>query len=389
MRVLGMISGTSHDGVDCAVVDLDPDDGTGDLVMTVRHRDSIPYDDGLRRRIRDALPPAPTSFHEVCALDTLIGRAFAEAAAACTAAVPGIELAVSHGQTMYHLVDGGTALGTLQLGQPAWIAERTGLPVVSDLRARDIAAGGQGAPLASTLDRMLLRGRDGVPAALNLGGISNVTVVDADGARAWDIGPANALLDAVVVDRDAHPAGYDAGGAIAATGSVDARLLETLLAEPYYRLAPPKSTGKELFHLDHVRRALAAVGRTGIGTADLLATLVALTVRTVADALEPERATEVFVSGGGARNTLMMSALADALPGARVTTTDELGVAADDKEAVLMALIGWSTVHGLPANTPSATGAVGARMLGSITPGGEPLRLSALTRAPVAIRIRA
>ncbi|MGH8883111.1 MAG: anhydro-N-acetylmuramic acid kinase, partial [Stackebrandtia sp.] len=219
MRVLGMISGTSHDGVDSAVVDFAAD---GDMVRgRIVHTDATPYPASLRARLAAALPPASTSLAEVCELDTLIGQTFADAAIAAIAAAGDVDVIVSHGQTVFHWVDAGHALGTLQIGQPAWIAEATGSPVVSDVRIRDIAAGGQGAPLVSYLDSLLLSALDGVPAALNLGGISNVTILRDGSLSAYDIGPANALIDAAVTAAQAHPRGFDVDGAIAASGSVD------------------------------------------------------------------------------------------------------------------------------------------------------------------------
>ncbi|WP_404311573.1 anhydro-N-acetylmuramic acid kinase [Agrococcus terreus] len=385
MRILGLISGTSHDGIDAAVVDLAAD---GDVLgARVVHADSTPYDPALRARLLDALPPQPCDLAEVARLDTLIGQAFAEAAATAIAAAGRVDLIVSHGQTVFHWAEGPTVLGTLQIGQPAWIAERTGAPVLADIRVRDVAAGGQGAPLASTLDALLLAGRPGRAAALNLGGIANATLVDgSQPVLAWDIGPANALMDAVVVARGADPRGFDADGRLAAAGTVDERLLALLLADPYYALPAPKSTGKELFHLDYLDRTIAASG-SAPSTEDLLATLAALTVRTVADALDAAGTDEVFVSGGGARNPVLMHGLVDALPGVPVGTTAALGVGADEKEAVLMALLGWLAWHGVPASVPSATGASGARMLGAITPGAEPLRLPEPRRAPASLRM--
>ncbi len=385
MRILGLISGTSHDGIDIAVVDFEP---VGDaLTARVLFHGSAPYDAALRAQLIDALPPASTTLGAVAELDTRIGQAFAAAALQGIEAAGPVELVVSHGQTVFHWVVGSTVLGTLQLGQPAWIAEATGAPVLADVRIRDITVGGQGAPLASTIDELLLAGRGGRPAALNLGGISNATVV-ADGVtRAWDIGPANALMDAVIHDRGANPLGYDAGGALAASGTVDPVLLAALLDEPYYRLAPPKSTGKELFHLRYVRDALARAGREAIPTEDLLATLAALTVRTVVDALGREGITELFVSGGGAHNPVVMAGIAEGLPGVPVRTTADLGLGADEKEAVLMALIGWLAFHGVPASVPTATGARASRRLGAITPGAEPLRLPEPRLAPTALRM--
>lgn len=384
MRILGLISGTSHDGIDTAVVDLVPS-GSG-LEARVLSHGSAPYDERLRERLVASLPPAGTTLAEVARLDTTIGQAFATAAAAAIDAAGPVDLVVSHGQTVFHWVEGPRVLGTLQLGQPAWIAERTGVPVLSDVRIRDIAAGGQGAPLASTLDELVLAGRPGRSGALNLGGISNVTVVGDGPTRAWDIGPANALIDAVVVSRGLHPRGFDADGAIAAAGTVDDALLAALLDEPYYRIAPPRSTGKELFHLGYVHEALRRSGRAP-SDADLVATLTELTVRTIAEALRDERLAELFVSGGGTHNRVIMAGLERALPGTAVCASDELGLGADEKEAVLMALLGWLTWHGVPGSVPSATGAAAPRLLGTLTPGAGPLRLPEPRPAPAFVRL--
>ncbi|PYG01839.1 anhydro-N-acetylmuramic acid kinase [Georgenia satyanarayanai] len=389
MRVLGMISGTSHDGIDVAVVDYDVDDDDATaLVGTVLHTGSAPYEPGLRARLLAALPPAGTTLAEVCELDTLIGQAFAAAAAGAIAAAGPVDLICSHGQTVYHWVEGGRALGTLQLGQPAWVAEATGVPVVADVRARDVAAGGHGAPLVSFLDSLVLADGEGTAAALNLGGIANITVVGPRGVLAYDTGPANALLDVAILDRGAHPAGYDAGGAIAATGTVDEDLLALLLRDDYYAQPAPKSTGKELFHAGYLRAALEEHGRE-LSTPDLLATLTALTARTVADELRAHGVTRVLASGGGAANPTMLRMLAKEVPGVEVLTTDVLGLPADAKEAIAFALFGWCTAHGLPATVPSATGARGARILGSITPGAGPLRLpEPVAQEPRRLRLR-
>jgi anhydro-N-acetylmuramic acid kinase len=374
MKVLGLISGTSHDGIDAAVVDfrVRGDVLHGDVLATA----STPYDPALRARIRAALPPAATTLAEVCALDTLIGQAFADAAAAA----PPVDAVCSHGQTVYHWVEGTRALGTLQIGQPAWIAERLGVPVVADVRIRDIAAGGQGAPLVSYLDTLLLAGLPGRPAALNLGGIANITL---PGRLAWDTGPANALIDAAVLRTGAHPAGYDVDGALAARGRVDVELLADLLAEPYYRLPPPKSTGKELFHDGYLDAALARP----IEPADLIATLTALTARTVADAVRGAGVDTLVVSGGGAANPTLLAMLGTELPGVRLVPSVELGAPRDAKEAIAFALIGWQTLHGLPATLPGCTGARGARVLGTITPGADPLTLPSPVTQPSALRL--
>ncbi|WP_311245606.1 anhydro-N-acetylmuramic acid kinase [Microbacterium sp. WCS2018Hpa-23] len=376
MRVLGLLSGTSHDGIDVTVVDFDESDGA--LRGTVLHEDSVPYDPELRARLVAALPPAPTTFAEVCELDTLIGQAFAEVAASASAAVGGVHAVCTHGQTVFHWVDEGHALGTLQIGQPAWIAERVGAPVVSDVRIRDITAGGHGAPLVSFLDELLLRGRAGVSAAVNLGGIANMTVVGPDGLSAYDIGPANALVDAVVVAEGLNDCGYDADAAIARTGAVDEDLLAALLADPYYSLAAPKSTGKEHFHLDYVRahvdRLTGSSGRA-LSVPDLVRTLTELTVRTVTQDVLAAGIRFLAVSGGGCHNPLIMQGLRAALPDVEVVLADALGAPVDSKEAILFALIGWCTMHGVAAVTPGGTGAREPRILGTITPGTGPLRM--------------
>lgn len=370
MRVLGVQSGTSHDGIDTAVVEFALDGAQ--LRGRVLHRDETPYDPALRARLIAALPPARTTFEEVCELDTLIGQAFADAAARAADAVGGVDAVCSHGQTVYHWVDGGRARGTLQIGQPAWIAERTGAPVVSDVRIRDIAAGGQGAPLVPFLDALLLHGRPGTSAALNLGGIANVSVVTGANVIGYDIGPANALIDAVIVAEGLNDLGYDQDARIAASGRVDAALLDALLADPYYGRPAPKSTGKEHFHLEYVRAHLA--GRD-VAVPDVVRTLTELTVRTVAQDVRAAGVGYLAVSGGGCRNPLLMAGLREALAETEIVLADELGAPADAKEAILFALLGWCTLHGVPAVVPQATGAGEARLLGTITPGTGPLRL--------------
>jgi anhydro-N-acetylmuramic acid kinase len=368
------MSGTSYDAIDAAAADIVLKDGT--LAVTPLGMIGERYDEALRAALAGALPPAATTLAQVCRLDTGIGQAFAEAAVradrqlCCGKA----ELIASHGQTVYHWAEDGRVHGTLQLGQPAWIAEATGCPVVSDFRPRDVAAGGQGAPLVSLVDVLWLRGRPGVPVALNLGGIANVTVAGASGDPvAFDTGPANALIDAAVVEVTRGRAAYDEDGALAAAGRVHAPLLERLLSEPYYRLPPPKTTGKELFHAGRLRAALS--GFEALAPEDVVATLTRLTARTVADAVRPLGATEVVASGGGTRNPALMAALRAELAGTPLRTSDELGVPAAAKEAYAFAVLGFLTVHGLVGTVPACTGARGARVLGSLTPGNGPLRL--------------
>jgi len=374
MRVIGCISGTSHDAIEVAAADLALD--RDEVVVSLLGARTVEFDPGLRAEVAAALPPAPTTMAAVCRLDTLLGQAFAEAAAGADAELceGRAELVVSHGQTVYHWVEGGRALGTIQLGQPAWIAERTGLPVVSDLRGRDIARGGHGAPLVSLFDVLLMRPSDAARAALNLGGIANMTVIRPDGTvAAWDIGPANALMDAAVAVQSGGAEAYDRDGRRALRGTVSPALLDDLLAEPYYALPAPKSTGKELFNAAYLRAALAR--HPGVGGDDVVATLTRLTATIVADACRKEGVAELVASGGGTRNPALMADLAELAGGVAVRPIDALGVPSQAKEALAFALLGFLTVNGLAGTVPACTGARAAAVLGSVTPGNRPLRL--------------
>ncbi|HWS80039.1 MAG TPA: anhydro-N-acetylmuramic acid kinase [Rubrobacter sp.] len=390
MKVVGIISGTSFDAIETAAADLRLE---GDaVVLRPLGSRGVPYDTGLRTAVAEALPPAATTAGGVCMLDTRLGRAFAEAAADATLAFCGghADLIVSHGQTVFHWVEGEKALGTLQLGQPAWIADRTGSPVVSDLRSRDIAAGGQGAPLASIFDVLLLGSGERRRAALNLGGIANITVVPdgeaGDTPFAFDVGPANALLDAAVEYLTDGSETYDHEGRRAARGGIHEGLLRSLLAEPYYGLGPPKSTGKELFNLPYLLERLAPFG--DIEADDLVATVTALTSRTVADALERYDILEVVASGGGTSNPTLMGMLREDAKEVRLRRIEDWGIPSGAKEAYAFALMGFLSVHGLPSNVPSCTGARSAVVLGSVTPGRSPLVLpDPAPRAPDHLRI--
>lgn len=385
MRVIAMMSGTSFDAVDAVAVDLEigGDAVEAELLGMI----SVPYPDDLVADLVAALPPASVTMAAVCSLDTRIGEVFAAVAARAVAELAGgtAALVVSSGQTVFHWVEDGSVRGTLQLGQPAWIAERTGLPVISDLRSRDVAAGGQGAPLVSLLDVWWLRSRPGRPVALNLGGIANLTAaIDSDHPVAFDVGPANALIDAAVRHFSAGARAYDAGGAWAARGQVHGGLLAALLAEDYYCRAAPKTTGKELFNPAYLQTALS--GHPEVSPADVLATLTELTARTVADAVRFSGATEVIASGGGTRNSTLMAALRRALPEVSVRVSDDLGLPAAAKEAVAFALLGFLTAVGLPGTIASCTGASHPSILGSITPGWTPLPAPGPGVAPVRLR---
>lgn len=386
MRVLGMISGTSHDGIDTAVVDFAlQDDRLHGVVVAVG---STPYTGALRSSLVAALPPGQLDFAEVCRLDTLVGQAFAEVAKSVQDDLDGpLDLICSHGQTMFHWVDRHRALGTLQIGQSAWIAETTGAPVLSDLRIRDIAAGGQGAPLVSGMDLLLMGDLPGHPAALNLGGIANMTVRDGEnGSYAYDLGPANALIDAAMMSLYELP--YDADGRRGSAGSVDTGLLAALLAEPYYRQGLPKTTGKELFHQGYLANFYARfVDADGD---NLIATLTALTAQVVAAEVIAAKVDTLLVSGGGFSNPTLMGMIQDLSPAVQINSTQVLGAPPDAKEAIGFALIGWQSMHGLAGAVPGCTGASGPRILGTLTAGGGPLRLpEPLTTPPGSLKLSA
>ncbi|WP_416900537.1 anhydro-N-acetylmuramic acid kinase [Micromonospora echinospora] len=386
LRIVGLMSGTSYDGVDVVVAEFTVE-GETLLLRPLGHR-SVDYDDGLRAAIGALLPPNAATVEAVCRLDNRLGEVFAEAAAVGVELAGGrADLVVSPGQTVFHWVESGRARGTLQLGSPARVAARVGVPVLSDLRSADVAAGGQGAPLVPAFDALLLAdaAATGPRAALNLGGIANLTVVAPDAPPlGYDIGPANALLDAAA--RRLLDAPCDLDGARAAAGRVHADLLDLLLAEPYYAAPPPKSTGKELFHAGYLDDRLAALDAV-VPVDDVFATLTELTARTVAAECDRHRVVEVVAAGGGVRNPTLLRRLAALGAGRwRLRTTDELGVPAQAKEAYAFALLGWLSWHGLPGAVPSVTGAGRAAVLGSWTPSGPP-RVTVATPAPRRLRV--
>jgi anhydro-N-acetylmuramic acid kinase len=347
VRVAGLISGTSADGIDVAVVDI------GDRIEVVAAK-TVPYPPEVRRAILSVLDVATVS-----RLNFLLGELFAEALAGCGVPLNTIELIGSHGQTIFHEGEPVDFLGrkiasTLQVGEASVIAARTGIETISDFRTADIAAGGKGAPLVPFLDYQLFRHAEIPRIALNIGGIANITVIPA-GAKpedvvAFDTGPGNMLIDAV-----APP--FDRDGELARAGRVDRALLERLLADPYYQRDPPKSCGREQYGADFVAAANIDV-----------ATATELTARTIASAIARYPTTrEVIVSGGGAHNRFMMERLR-ALVTPRVTTSAQLGIDVDSKEAILFAVLAYETFHRRAGNVPSATGALRPMILGKISP---------------------
>lgn len=365
MRILGMISGTSHDGIDAVLANFQLDGN--ELRVEVIQTGSAKYDAPLRKRLIELLPPNRTTIEEVCQLDTLIGQSFASLASEFSHdKTP--DLVVSHGQTVYHWVEGDRALGTLQMGQAAWIAHRTGAAVLSDLRIADIVTGGQGAPVVPVLDLLALGHEGDCVGSLNLGGIANITVIrNGELITAYDTGPASALIDAAVIKYQLNNEGFDRDGDIAASGEVDEQLLQNLLAESYYSLPAPKSTGKELFHVDYIDQHLAKLSHKPSGK-DVVTTLTELTAETVSRELIAQGVKKLVVGGGGFNNRHLMS-LIEAKTGLKSTPFGEYGISGDLKEALAMGLIGWLSIHGLPATFSNTTGTKAAPILGTITPG--------------------
>jgi anhydro-N-acetylmuramic acid kinase len=368
-RIIGLLSGTSADGTDAALCELS---GWGEA--TRLHACTFvttPFDRALRERI---FRVADADATELTDLDVLLGEAFAAAAreVAVAAGVPlaEIDLIGSHGQTAVHHPRSAGRLGsTLQIGEAAVIAERTGCPVVSDFRVRDVAAGGEGAPLVPLVDHLLFR-KPGVRRALqNIGGIANVTLVGdrLEDLVAFDNGPGNMPLDAVARAASGGAEAFDAGGRRAAQGRVDAALLAELHAHPYLSQPPPKSTGRETFGKDFIYPLL---GRFGERLDDLLATLTRFVAEAIARSYRevlPAPPKEVFVSGGGALNPTLMGHLEALLAPIPVTTTATLGVDPEAKEAIAFAVLANETLFGRPGNLPSVTGAAGPRVLGKIS----------------------
>ena len=364
---LGLISGTSADGIDAALVRFadDTPHARSELVFGRTYA----WDPMLRAwLVALGQQSAQLTLDEVGELDVRIGRAFANAANAAIAdsGIDRGELAAigSHGQTLRHRAHGDVPY-TLQLGDPSSIAERCGVAVVADFRRRDVAAGGHGAPLVPAFHAATLHDAGEDRAVLNLGGIANFTLLPARGAvRGFDTGPANGLMDAWCLRHTGQ--GFDAGGAFAASGQVDDGLLARLLDEPWFALPPPKSTGRDQFHLDWVASKLAG----DESAADVQATLLALTVRTVADALwasQPETR-RLIACGGGVHNPALMVALANAMPGIHVESSAAHGLDPDSVEAMAFAWLARETLANRPGNLPAVTGAAGPRVLGGIYP---------------------
>jgi anhydro-N-acetylmuramic acid kinase len=375
--VVGLMSGTSVDGVDAAVVDVNARDD----VLTVRligYAES-PIDEQLRQRIHTLFNPEQSRVDEVCELNVLLGEAFAGAAALALRQA-GVEpdLVASHGQTVWHQVAPGHTRSTLQLAEPSVIAERLGVTTVADFRPRDIAAGGQGAPLASWGDALLFGDQQLSRAVQNIGGIGNVTWVPPGGQweamLAFDTGPGNALMDHAAWRLSGGMQRFDADGALAAAGRVNDALLAELLGHPYFPLQPPKSTGRELFGAQLVDPFIARCLERGLSSADVLATLTAFTAHSIADQYRrflPGRPDEVVVGGGGSRNPVLMRLLSELLDPAQIRLHEEFGLPSLGREAVYFALMGHEALHGRANTVPSCTGATHPVVMGKLVPGAN------------------
>jgi anhydro-N-acetylmuramic acid kinase len=374
MIVIGMMSGTSADGVDLAVMSLE---GTPAALnwQLIKHI-YVAYPAGLRDQVLDAVTEH-ARVPEICALNVSLAEFYADAVQHTLAetglAARDVRALGNHGQTVWHI----PARATLQIGEPAVLAERTGIQVVSNFRARDIAAGGQGAPLVAYVDRLLFAHPTKTRALQNLGGIGNVTWLSPSGERslAFDTGPANMLIDDVARRATGGALQCDLDGALAARGRLHGPLLEELLSHPFFAEAPPKTTGREVFGAQMGAQLWARAQALGITPADLAATVTWLTAASVADAYRdhlPALPDEVIVSGGGTRNPVLMHMLRDALgairPGIMVDTSDAYGMSSEAKEAACFAILAYETLHGRSGNLPSATGARRPVVLGSITP---------------------
>lgn len=381
MRVIGLMSGTSADGIDAALVEWG-DAPAGRPFRLLAHLEES-FEPALQQRIH-ALAAGRTepgeTLRELAVLDVALGEHFA-AAAVSVAELAGVPLEqvdaiASHGQTVAHHPE---ARATLQIGDPSVIAERTGVTTVADFRARDVAAGGEGAPLAPFFHYCAFGDASESRVALNLGGIANVTWLPAgatpEAVIAFDVGPANALVDGVVQCETGGRERMDAEGARARRGRVDAELLARLLDDDFLRAAPPKSTGRERYGSAEAETLHADWRAAGRNVDDLVATLVAFTARSVADACEQHLGEpkpdvkRVLVGGGGARNPSVMAALAAAMPGALIEPFDAAGVPAAAAEAMAFSLMGRNTLLGLPNHLPRTTGAARDCVLGEIVPG--------------------
>ena len=380
-RVVGLMSGTSLDGVDAVLARLE---GSGaDLTIEQEAFVHHPYPEALRALLRSNSAARTSSVDALTRLNVRLAGVYADAVDAALADAgasrEGLDLVGSHGQTVHHLPEPADCAGeavraTLQLGCPSTLANRLGVPVVGDFRPADLALGGQGAPLVPYFDYVTSTAPDEDRGLLNLGGIANLTVLPADGAptdvRAFDTGPANMVIDALADRLFDEP--FDPDGRHAAAGSADHDLLADLLGDDFFHREPPKSTGREVFGADYVDRLLGAAQSRGLSPEDTMATATLLTAASVYQAyaryVRPEQSVDVLVvSGGGLHNETLMEMLRNAFSPIPVRSAAAYGLDADAKEALCFAVLAHETVNGTPTNLPSVTGASAPTLLGSVS----------------------
>ncbi|HEV2201043.1 MAG TPA: anhydro-N-acetylmuramic acid kinase [Bryobacteraceae bacterium] len=371
MIVAGVMSGTSLDGIDVAIVDIRSSRG-GLAIGPLAFR-SVPYPKPVREAL---LGVSNTMTHTatISRLNFLLGELYADAIRK-SAGRRRLELIGMHGQTIFHE---GTPVeylnqrvaSTLQIGEAAVVAERTGVRTISNFRERDVAAGGQGAPLVPLVDYLLFRSRRKVRVALNIGGIANITVIPAGAAPedvvAFDTGPGNMVVDALVRHLTESRQLYDRNGAIARRSAVHERLLQSMMSDPYFAMPPPKTTGRERFGSEFVNGLIA----TGIALPDLIATATEFTASSIACGIldAAQKDAEVIASGGGVHNKQIMRRLRELLPDRQVATSADYGIDPDAKEAIAFAVLAYQAARGRTCNLPSATGARRALVLGKSTP---------------------
>jgi anhydro-N-acetylmuramic acid kinase len=378
MLVIGLMSGTSVDGIDTALVDIQGT--TTDLQVKLIAGDTYPYPPKLRQQIFDVCAGTKLSMAELADLDDAIAHCFATAAqniqkSPVNPTGQTAQLIGSHGQTVFHRPTTASHMGySQQIGRGAVIASQTGLTAIDNFRAADIAAGGQGAPLVPKIDAYLLSDPDAHLCIQNVGGIGNCTYLPPrtqvdweDQVTGWDTGPGNSLIDIAVTELSHGQQTYDQDGAWAAQGTSSHPLVEKWLQQEYFRIPPPKSTGRELFGRDylHVCRQEARQ----LNDADFLATITDLTAASIADSYQrflPRLPDKVLLCGGGARNQFLMKCLQERLPSAQVTTTAAAGLDSDFKEAIAFAVLAYWRWHKIPGNLPRVTGARAAVLLGDI-----------------------
>ena len=374
-RIIGLISGTSVDGIDAALVEIAGTDV--DLQVQLIAGATYPYPEALRKQILDVCAGAALSMEKLAELDDAIAHQFALAAQTIQTNFPQADSIGSHGQTVYHRPPKQGTIGySLQLGRGELIAQLTGIPTVSNFRAGDIAAGGQGAPLVSKIDAYLLSHPTQHRCIQNIGGIGNLTYLPPHqntnweaGVTGWDTGPGNSLLDLAVQHLSGGSKTYDKNGEWAASGTICADLLNQWLQHDYFQTPPPKSTGRELFGWDFFQQCLTDAKDYDISQADLLATIAELTVASIARSYRsflPQMPEEVLLCGGGSRNLYLKQRLQSELEPVRVLTTDEVGLSADYKEAIAFAVLAHWRNLGIPGNLPQVTGARMPVLLGDI-----------------------